>query len=164
MACSTTPSARSAAPDAHRPGRPSRLGGRTVARIGYGAMQLELCLAEGIAWVPFFPLGGAFATMPKVTDQPTVRAAALSLGCTPSQFGLAWLLHHAPNVLLVPGTASTDHLDANLVAGMITLADATLATLADGSRTWSTVTPRHDRPPTSVSAGRGPVVHHLTRR
>ena len=141
MACSTTPSARSAAPDAHRPGRPSRLGGRTVARIGYGAMQLELCLAGGIAWALFFPLGDAFATLPKVTDQPTARAAARALGCTPSQVDLAGLLHHAPNVLLIPGTASTDHLDANLVAGLTTLDDATLATLADGSRTWSTVTP-----------------------
>ena len=71
---------------------------------------LELCVAEGIAWVPFFPLSSAFPNMPKVTDQPAVRAAALALGCTPSQVGLAWLLHRAPNLLLIPGTASTEHL------------------------------------------------------
>ena len=95
--------------------------------------MLELCVAEGIAWVPFFPLGSAFPNMPKVTDQPTVRAAALALGCTPSQIGLAWLLHHSPNVLLIPGTASTEHLEANLAAGAIALDDATLATLAGRS-------------------------------
>ena len=95
---------------------------------------LELCVAEGIAWVPYFPLGSAFPNRAKVTDLPSVRAAARALGCTPSQIGLAWLLHHAPNVLLIPGTASTEHLDANLAAGTITLDDTTVATLLGGSR------------------------------
>jgi pyridoxine 4-dehydrogenase len=92
---------------------------------------LKLCVASGIAWVPFFPLGGAgaFALMPKVTDEPAVRDAAAKLGVTPSQVGLAWLLHHAPNVLLIPGTASIDHLEANLAAGALTFDEATLATL-----------------------------------
>lgn len=96
--------------------------------------MLELCAAEGIAWVPFFPLGSEFPHLPKVTDQPAVRAAALALGCTPSQVGLAWLLQLAPNVLLIPGTTSTEHLEENLSAGMVTLDDATLATLERGSR------------------------------
>jgi aryl-alcohol dehydrogenase-like predicted oxidoreductase len=91
--------------------------------------MLELCVAEQIAWVPFFPLGGAFPTMPKVTDDPTVIAVAESLGATPAQVGLAWLLHHAPNVLLIPGTANAEHLAANVGAGAITLDDATLAKL-----------------------------------
>ena len=95
--------------------------------------MLNLCFAKGIAWVPFFPLGSAFPNMPKVTDQPTVRAAALALGCTPSQVGLAWLLHRAPNLLLIPGTTNTEHLEANLAAGTITLDDATLATLPSES-------------------------------
>jgi aryl-alcohol dehydrogenase-like predicted oxidoreductase len=95
--------------------------------------MLELCVAEEIAWVPFTPLGSAFPNMPKVTDQPMVRAAALALGCTPSQLGLAWLLHHAANLLLIPGTANTEHLEANLAAGTITLDDATLATLPSES-------------------------------
>jgi pyridoxine 4-dehydrogenase len=90
---------------------------------------LKLCLAEDIAWVPFFPLGGAFPGMPKLTDEPAVRDAAAKLGVTTSQAGLAWLLHHAPNVLLIPGTASTDHLEANIAAGAITFDDATLAAL-----------------------------------
>jgi aryl-alcohol dehydrogenase-like predicted oxidoreductase len=85
---------------------------------------LGLCAAEGIAWVPFFPLGGAFPGLPKVTDEPAVHAVAGSLGITPAQVGLAWLLHHAPNVLLIPGTADADHLRANLAVGGITLDEA----------------------------------------
>ncbi|GHD77134.1 oxidoreductase [Streptomyces mirabilis] len=91
--------------------------------------MLQLCAAEGIAWVPFFPLGGAFPGVPKVTEEPVVHAVAESLGVAPSQVGLAWLLHHAPNVLLIPGTADAAHLEANLAAGKITLDAATLATL-----------------------------------
>ncbi|MEO3796607.1 aldo/keto reductase [Nonomuraea sp. B10E15] len=90
---------------------------------------VRLCAEEGIAWVPFFPLGGAFPQMPKVTDEPAVRDAAESIGCTPSQAGLAWLLRHAPNVLLIPGTANPVHLEANVAAGAITFDDATLAAL-----------------------------------
>ncbi|MEV5413197.1 aldo/keto reductase [Thermopolyspora sp. NPDC052614] len=90
---------------------------------------LDLCVAEGIAWVPFFPLGGAFPGLPKVTDEPAVRDAAQALGRTPAQLGLAWLLHHAPNVLLIPGTADADHLAANIAAGAIELDDVTLAAL-----------------------------------
>ena len=91
--------------------------------------MLRLCVAEGIAWVPFFPLGGSFPGLPKVTEEPAVRAVAESLGVTPSQVGLAWLLHHAPNVLLIPGTADAAHLEANMATGDIAFDDATLATL-----------------------------------
>lgn len=90
---------------------------------------LALCRAEGIAWVPYFPLGGAFPGLPKVTDEPAVRAAAASLDVTPEQVGLAWLLHHAPNVHLIPGTASAAHLEANLAAGELVLDAETLAAL-----------------------------------
>jgi pyridoxine 4-dehydrogenase len=91
--------------------------------------MLDLCVAEGIAWVPFFPLGGAFPRMPKVTDEPAVHGAARSIGCTSAQVGLAWLLRHAPNVLLIPGTADAAHLEANVAAGAIPLDDAALAAL-----------------------------------
>ncbi|MEV6443327.1 aldo/keto reductase [Amycolatopsis sp. NPDC051716] len=91
--------------------------------------MLELCLAEGIAWVPFFPLGGDFPGMPKVTDEPAVRAAAQALGHSPAQIGLAWLLHRAPNVHLIPGTASAAHLEANLATSDIELDGETLAAL-----------------------------------
>jgi len=91
--------------------------------------MLRLCVADGIAWVPFFPLGGSFPGLPKVTGEPAVRTVAESLGVTPSQVGLAWLLHHAPNVLLIPGTADAAHLEANMAAGEIAFDAATLATL-----------------------------------
>jgi aryl-alcohol dehydrogenase-like predicted oxidoreductase len=91
--------------------------------------MLALCVAEGIAWVPFFPLGSAFPGMPKVTDEPAVRAAADALGCTPSQVGLSWLLAQAPNVLLIPGTADIGHLEANVAAGSVELDAATLGGL-----------------------------------
>lgn len=94
-----------------------------------GEEMLRLCADEQIAWIPFFPLGGAFPQLPKVTDEPAVAAAARSLGCTPAQVGLAWLLHHAPNTLLIPGTADTAHLEANVAAGTIELDDTTLDAL-----------------------------------
>jgi aryl-alcohol dehydrogenase-like predicted oxidoreductase len=94
-----------------------------------GEDTLQLCAAEGIAWVPFFPLGSAFPNMPKVTDEPAVQAAATELGYSPAQVGLAWLLHHSPNVLLIPGTADIDHLEANAAVGGIVLDDETVATL-----------------------------------
>ncbi|TLP66379.1 aldo/keto reductase [Microbispora triticiradicis] len=90
---------------------------------------LRLCAAEGIAWVPFFPLGGAFPGLPKVAEEPVVHTVAESLGVTPAQVGLAWLLHHAPNVLLIPGTADPGHLEANMAAGEIAFDEATLAVL-----------------------------------
>lgn len=79
--------------------------------------MLELCLAEGIAWVPYFPLGSAAPHLPKVGDAPAVIAAAEQSGFTPGQIGLAWLLHRAPNVLLIPGTATVAHLEENMAAG-----------------------------------------------
>ncbi len=91
--------------------------------------MLALCTSEDIAWVPFFPLGGAFPGLPKVTDEPAVHAAAESLGVTPSQVGLAWLLHHAPNVLLIPGTADPAHLEANMAVREIAFDRATRAAL-----------------------------------
>ncbi|WP_432071600.1 aldo/keto reductase [Streptomyces wuyuanensis] len=91
--------------------------------------MLQLCEAEGIAWVPFFPLGGAIPGLPKAAEEPVVHAVAESLGVTPSQVGLAWLLHHAPNVLLIPGTADAAHLEANMAVSAIAFDAATLATL-----------------------------------
>ncbi|MGW4527161.1 aldo/keto reductase [Amycolatopsis sp. NPDC004378] len=91
--------------------------------------MLRVCVAEDIAWVPFFPLGGAFPALPKVTDEPVVKAVADALGRTPAQVGQAWLLHHAPNVHLIPGTASVAHLEGNIAAGDIAFDAGTLAEL-----------------------------------
>lgn len=82
---------------------------------------LALCLAEGVAWVPYFPLGSAFPQLPKVTDDPVVRGVAEEVGATPAQVGLAWLLAHAPNILLIPGTGSVRHLEENTAAGSVSL-------------------------------------------
>ncbi|MEW9552509.1 aldo/keto reductase [Nonomuraea sp. NPDC050783] len=90
---------------------------------------LRLCEAERIAWVPYFPLGGALPGLAKVADEPAVLAAAERLGHTPAQVALAWLLHRSPRTLLIPGTADTGHLEANLAAGAITLDEQTLAAL-----------------------------------
>lgn len=90
---------------------------------------LQLCAAEQIAWAPFFPLGGAAPGMPKVTDEPAVIAAAERLGCSPAQIGLAWLLHHCAQTMLIPGTSKIQHLDANLAAGSIVLDEESLAAL-----------------------------------
>jgi pyridoxine 4-dehydrogenase len=93
---------------------------------------LRLCLAEGIAWVPYFPLGSASPAFPKVTAHPGVIATAAALNRTPAQIGLAWLLHHAPNILLIPGTADPSHLEANVAVRDITLDETTLQEYEDG--------------------------------
>ncbi|BDZ50735.1 hypothetical protein GCM10025867_29760 [Frondihabitans sucicola] len=90
---------------------------------------LRLSEAEGLAWVPYFPLGSAFDGLPKVTDEAIVQDVAAELDATPSQIGLAWLLAHSPNVLLIPGTADPAHLEANVAAGRIVLDAETLARL-----------------------------------
>ncbi|WP_346725554.1 aldo/keto reductase, partial [Bacillus thuringiensis] len=62
---------------------------------------LDVCVRNGIAWVPYFPLGGAFPGLPKVAEEPEVLRIAADLDVTPAQLGLAWLLGHAPDVLLI---------------------------------------------------------------
>ncbi len=94
-----------------------------------GEPILELCREHGVAWVPFFPLGSAFPQMPKVTEHPTVLAAAADLGATPAQVGLAWLLAHDPGVLLIPGTSDLEHLAENVAAGSLTLDGETVRAL-----------------------------------
>ncbi|WIB76301.1 aldo/keto reductase [Curtobacterium sp. MCPF17_002] len=90
---------------------------------------LELCARQGIAWVPYFPLGGAFPGLPKVADEPVAQRIAADLGITPAQLGLAWLLGHAPDVLLIPGTSSVDHLAENVAVGSVALTPEQTAAL-----------------------------------
>jgi len=75
----------------------------------------ELSL-QNIAYVPFFPLGGFTPLQSSALD-----AAAASLKMTPMQVALAWLLHRAPNILLIPGTSSVKHLRENLDAATLQL-------------------------------------------
>lgn len=90
---------------------------------------LELCAADGIAWVPYFPLGSAFPGFPKVADNPVVADIAGELGVSGAQVGLAWLLAHSPNTLLIPGTRSIGHLEENIAAADVTLHAAALERL-----------------------------------
>jgi aryl-alcohol dehydrogenase-like predicted oxidoreductase len=90
---------------------------------------LDFCKSEGIAWVPYFPLGSAFPGLPKVTDDAVVVEVAGEIGATPAQVGLAWLLAHAANTLLIPGTRSVAHLEENLGAGNVALGADVLARL-----------------------------------
>jgi pyridoxine 4-dehydrogenase len=92
---------------------------------------LDLCVEAGIAYVPFFPLGSAFPGMPKVTEDATVRRVAERLGATPAQVGLAWLLAHRPNILLIPGTSSVGHLEENAAVADLRLTPEDVAELAD---------------------------------
>lgn len=89
---------------------------------------LNLCRSEGIAWAPYFPLGGNHGAA-KVTDHPTVQDIARELAASPAQVGLAWVLRAADNALIIPGTTSIDHLEQNIAAGSIELDAATLARL-----------------------------------
>ena len=77
---------------------------------------IDALAKDGIAYVPFFPLGG-FTPL----QSSTLSGVAKRLGFTPMQVALTWLLHRAPNILLIPGTSSVAHLRENLTAAEITL-------------------------------------------
>jgi aryl-alcohol dehydrogenase-like predicted oxidoreductase len=79
---------------------------------------------QGIAYVPFFPIGG-FSPL----QSSTLSSVADRLQATPMQVALAWLLHRSPNILLIPGTSSVAHLRENLAAGQFTLAPGVRAEL-----------------------------------
>jgi pyridoxine 4-dehydrogenase len=77
---------------------------------------IEQLAAEGIAYVPFFPLGGFTPLQSSVLD-----TAAASMKVTPMQLALAWLLQRSPNILLIPGTSGLRHLRENLAAAELQL-------------------------------------------
>jgi len=79
---------------------------------------------QGIAYVPFFPLGG-FSPL----QSDGLSAIAKELGATPMQVALAWLLARSPNILLIPGTSSPAHLRENLAAAELDLDAKVLARL-----------------------------------
>ena len=91
---------------------------------------LEECQARGIAFVPFFPLGSAFARGNPVLRSPQVASIAARLGRTPAQIALAWLLSFRPNILLIPGTSSVRHLEENMAARDVELDAAAREALA----------------------------------
>jgi pyridoxine 4-dehydrogenase len=85
---------------------------------------IDALAAQGIAYVPYFPLGG-FSPL----QSSKVNEVAASLNATPMQVALAWLLRRSPNILLIPGTSSVPHLRENLTAATLQLPDEALATL-----------------------------------
>jgi pyridoxine 4-dehydrogenase len=87
------------------------------------ALVAELA-GKGIAYVPFFPLGG-FTPI----QSSGLSKIAQEIGATPMQVALAWLLHRSPNILLIPGTSSLEHLRENLKVAELSLSKAVLAEL-----------------------------------
>ncbi len=94
-----------------------------VAQRGDDAFVDSLA-EQGIAYVPYFPLGG-FSPL----QSSRLNEVAASLEATPMQVALAWLLHRSPNVLLIPGTSSVEHLRENLKAATLKLSDEVLTSL-----------------------------------
>jgi len=85
---------------------------------------IEDLASQGIAYVPFFPLGG-FTPL----QSSTLDTAAASRKVTPMQLALAWLLHRSPSILLIPGTSSRKHLRENLKAASLQISGELLADL-----------------------------------
>ena len=99
-----------------------------------GEAVVDLCAELEIAFVPFFPLGSAFASGPgHLNRDQAVLEVAGRRGATPSQIALAWLLARGRHILLIPGTASVAHLEENLGADAVEL-DETDLMLLDGVR------------------------------
>jgi len=85
---------------------------------------IDALAAQGIAYVPYFPLGGFSPLQSSKLDE-----AAAAAGATPMQVALAWLLRRSPNVLLIPGTSSVEHLRENLAAAKLELSAQVVAEL-----------------------------------
>ncbi len=85
---------------------------------------VDLCAAEGIAYVPFFPLGG-FTPL----QSQTLTSVAARLGVSTQQVALAWLLHRSPAIVVIPGTSSVAHLRENVAAASLVLSTDVVAEL-----------------------------------
>ena len=95
--------------------------------------ELALCEERGLAFVPFFPLGSAFAGGPKqLAADPVIAEVAARRQATPSQIALAWLLHRSERILLIPGTSSVAHLEENIAAADVELDEQDMQAL-DGA-------------------------------
>ncbi|MGB8170980.1 MAG: aldo/keto reductase [Chthoniobacteraceae bacterium] len=95
---------------------------------------LDYCTAHAIAFLPFAPLGAnpMKAGAPLATSD-TLKAVAERHAATPAQVALAWMLHRAPNVIVIPGTTNSAHLEENIAAGRITLSEEDLRSLSNPS-------------------------------
>jgi aryl-alcohol dehydrogenase-like predicted oxidoreductase len=94
---------------------------------------------DGIAYVPYFPLGGF-----TLLQSAVLSKAASRLDATPMQVALAWLLHRSPNILVIPGTSSLEHLRENLKAANLKIPTEVMAELdAVGGQPVETLSTRH---------------------
>ncbi len=87
-----------------------------MREVGRGEPALAACERLGIAFLPWYPLGGS-----RGLRALKLKRAAARHGITPAQVALAWLLAHSPAVLPIPGTQSIDHLEENVRAAMVKL-------------------------------------------
>ena len=95
-----------------------------------GEDVLELCMTREIAFVPYFPLGSAFTGGPnQLAQDPVIAAVAERHRITVTQVALSWLLYRYERMLLIPGTSSVEHLEENMDAADIELAEQDLAEL-----------------------------------
>ncbi len=85
---------------------------------------IDALARDGVAYVPFFPLGGFSPLQSSVLTE-----VAADLGATPMQVALAWLLRRSPNILLIPGTSSVTHLSENLAVADLVVPDEQMAAL-----------------------------------
>jgi pyridoxine 4-dehydrogenase len=96
---------------------------------------VELCDEHEIAFVPFFPLGSAFAGGPaQLAADPAIAEVAARRQATPSQIALAWLLYRSERILLIPGTSSVQHLEENVDAADVELDEQDMERLEDAAQ------------------------------
>ena len=100
---------------------------------------LRACTEQDIAFVPYYAIAGeareeGYPARPELALDATVREIAAAHAASPAQIRLAWTLHQGPNVLAIPGTRSVEHLEQNVAAGEIELADDELEALEAASR------------------------------
>jgi aryl-alcohol dehydrogenase-like predicted oxidoreductase len=96
---------------------------------------LAVCEERELAFVPFFPLGSAFAGGPaQLAADPVIAEVAARRRATPSQTALAWLLHRSEQILLIPGTSSIQHLEENIAAGDVELDEHDMQQLAGAAQ------------------------------
>jgi pyridoxine 4-dehydrogenase len=110
-----------------------------------GEDVLELCVEREIAFVPYFPLGSAFAGGPRqLAQDPVIAGVAQRHGITPTQVALAWLLSRYDRMLLIPGTSSVQHLEENIAAGDVELDEQDLADLESAAQLGDPVSAAHE--------------------
>jgi aryl-alcohol dehydrogenase-like predicted oxidoreductase len=109
-----------------------------------GEDVLDLAIERQIAFVPYFPLGSAFASGPKqLTEDPVLARVAQRRGITVTQVALAWLLSRYERILLIPGTSAVAHLEQNMAAADVELDQQDLAELENATQVGDPLAAAH---------------------